>query len=115
MRALLTSTDPRAAEAVALFVYRVGRELGSLAAALGGLDALVFAGGVGENAAAVRTAACESFGFLGIELDEQKNVQSPADEDIAAPDSAVRVVIVHTQEDWAIAQDCWNLARTQGH
>ena len=107
--------DIRAKLAFEVYAHRLRFYIGAMLASLGGLDALVFAGGVGENAAAVRTAACESFGFLGIELDEQKNAQSPADEDIAAPDSAVRVVIVHTQEDWAIAQDCWNLARTQGH
>jgi len=80
-------------------------------ASLGGLDALVFAGGIGENAAEVRAATCEAFGFLNLKLDTKKNARSPADEDIAAMDSQVRVVIVRTQEDWAIAQDCWKLAR----
>lgn len=65
MRALLASPDPRAAEAVELFVYRIARELGSLAAALGGLDALVFTGGIGENAAAVRERVCASAAWLG--------------------------------------------------
>jgi acetate kinase len=82
-------------------------------ASLGGLDALVFAGGIGENAVEVRAAACEAFGFLGLKLDAGKNARSPADEDIAAEDSPIRVLIVRTQEDWAIAQDCWKLARAR--
>src|SRR5436189_1043329 len=73
MRALLASTDPRAAEAVDLYVYRIGRELGSLAAALGGLDALVFTGGIGENAAPIRARVCRDAAWLGVELDEAAN------------------------------------------
>ena len=66
MRTLLESTDPRAAEAVELFVYRITRELGSLAAALGGLDALVFTGGIGENAAPIRERVCRAAQWLGL-------------------------------------------------
>lgn len=73
MRELLESPDPRAAEAVDLFVYRIGRELGSLAAALGGLDALVFTGGIGEHAAAIRARVCRDARWLGLELDEERN------------------------------------------
>jgi len=62
----------------------------------------------------VRERVCARLAFLGLELDAGKNARSPADEDIAAEDSHVRVLIVHTQEDWAIAQDCWKLARA-GH
>ncbi len=69
MRTLLASQDPRARLAVDLFVYRIGRELGSLAAALGGLDALVFTGGIGEHAAAVRERVCRDAHWLGIEPD----------------------------------------------
>ncbi len=76
-----------------------------------GTDALVFTGGIGENAAEVREAVCMSFAFLGLKLDAQKNEQSPADQDISAGDSAIPVLIVHTQEDWAIARDCWELAK----
>ena len=107
--------DVRAKLAFEVYAHRLRFYIGAMLASLGGLDVLVFSGGVGENAAEVRAAACESFGFLGLELDEQKNARSPADEDIATADSPVRVVIVHTQEDWAIARDCWNLARTPGH
>ncbi len=73
MRELLESTDPRAAEAVDLFVYRIGRELGSIAAALGGLDAVVFTGGIGENAAAIRERVCRDAEWLGIRLDAAAN------------------------------------------
>ncbi len=73
MRELLESSDPRAAEAVDLFVYRIGRELGSMAAALGGLDALVFTGGIGENAAAIRERVCRDARWLGLELDDAAN------------------------------------------
>ena len=104
--------NPRAKLAFDMFVYRLCYYIGAMLAALGGLDALVFAGGIGENAAEVRAAVVESFAFLGLKLDEQKNAQSPADQDISAAGSAVPVVIVRTQEDWAIAQDCWKLAQT---
>ena len=73
MRALLASRDAHAAEAVDLFVYRIVRELGSLAAALGGLDALVFTAGIGENAPAIRARVCRAAAWLGIELDDSAN------------------------------------------
>ena len=73
MRALLTSGDAHAAEAVDLFVYRIARELGSLAAVLGGLDALVFTAGIGENAPLIRARVCRAAAWLGIELDESAN------------------------------------------
>jgi acetate kinase len=78
-------------------------------ASLGGLDVLVFTAGVGENAPAVRASACEGFEFLGLKLDLEKNNQRLLDVDIAAPDSTVRVLVIHTQEDWEIARECWNL------
>jgi acetate kinase len=101
---------PRARLAFDMFVHRLRYYIGAMLATLGGLDALVFTGGIGENAAEVRTASCESFAFLGIKLDAQKNSQSPADAQISAANSAIPVFIVHTQEDWAIAQECWKLA-----
>jgi acetate kinase len=73
MRTLLASDEPRAKLAVDLYVYRIGRELGSLAASLGGLDALVFTGGIGENSAAIRAAVCRNAAWLGVVLDEQAN------------------------------------------
>jgi acetate kinase len=75
MRTLLASEDPRAREAVDLFVYRINRELGSLAAALRGLDALVFTGGIGEHAATIRARVCRDAAWLGVELDESANAR----------------------------------------
>ncbi|HVB73124.1 MAG TPA: acetate kinase [Ktedonobacteraceae bacterium] len=103
--------DARAKLAFEMFTHRLRSAIGAMLASLGGLDALVFAGGIGENAAEVRAAACEAFAFLGLKLDAQENARSPVDEDIAAQDSAARVLVIHTQEDWAIAQDCWKLAQ----
>jgi acetate kinase len=103
--------NSRAKLAFDMFVYRLCYYTGAMLAVLGGLDALVFAGGIGENSAEVRAAVAESFAFLGLKLDAQKNAQSPADQDISAAGSAVPVVIVRTQEDWAIAQECWKLAQ----
>ena len=76
MRKLLDSDDPRAKLAVDLYVYRIGRELGSLAAALGGLDALVFTAGIGENSAAIRERVCRDAAWLGVELDADANRQA---------------------------------------
>jgi acetate kinase len=101
---------PRAKLAFDMFVHRLRYYIGAMLASLGGLDALVFTGGIGENAAEVRAAACESFAFLGLKLDEQKNAQSPSDQLISAVDSAIPILIIHTQEDWAIARECWELA-----
>jgi acetate kinase len=70
------------------------------------LDILVFTAGVGEKSAGIRQAACEAFGFLGLKIDLEKNQQQPTDIDIATSDSTVRVLVITTQEDWAIAQQC---------
>ncbi len=73
MRELLASAEPRAKLAVDLYVYRIGRELGSLAAALGGLDAIVFTGGIGENSAEIRERVCSDAAWLGVALDDKSN------------------------------------------
>jgi acetate kinase len=104
--------NSRAQLAFDVYVHRLRSHIGAMLASLGGLDALVFTGGVGENSALVRSAAVEAFKFLGVKLDEQKNQASPADTDIAVTDSAIRVLVVHTQEDWAIASECWKLAKS---
>ena len=110
----IKENKPRAKLAFDMFVHRLRYYIGAMLATLGGLDALVFTGGIGENAAEVREATCESFAFLGLTLDAQKNQQSPADQDISASDSAIPVLIVQTQEDWAIARECWELALSTG-
>ncbi len=103
MRDLLArrSADPRAGEAVDLFVYRVKKAVGALAAVLGGLDTLVFTGGIGEHAAPVRAGICDGMGFLGIELDAAANAaDAPV---ISCPDGAT-VRIIPTDEQCRIAQ-----------
>ncbi|MBC8123813.1 MAG: acetate kinase, partial [Gemmatimonadaceae bacterium] len=105
--------DERAQLAFDLYIHRLRASIGSMLANLGGLDALVFTAGVGENSAAVRAAACTGLEFLGLKLDPQKNASSPVDLDIATADSAIRVLVVRTQEDWAIARECLRLTRDQ--
>jgi acetate kinase len=101
MRTLLASDKPEAQEAVDLFCYRIARELGSLAAAAGGLDALVFTGGIGEHAAEVRRRAALQAAWLGIKLSPEANARH--DTRISAPDSSVDVLVIPTNEEWMIA------------
>jgi acetate kinase len=109
MRTLLASADPRAAEAIDLFVYRVGRELGSLAAALGGLDALVFTAGIGEHAAEIRRRVCADAAWLGIELDQAANAAGGPRITTAASRSSAWVI--PTDEDLMIAQHSWRFLK----
>jgi acetate kinase len=102
MRALLASPDPRARLAVDLFVYRIGRELGSLAAALGGLDAIVFTAGVGENAPAIRERVCRDAAWLGVELDPAANAAGGPR--ITTAGSRVSGWVVRTDEELMIAR-----------
>jgi len=99
----------RAKLAFDVFVHRLQAGIGAMIAALGGIDALVFTAGIGENSPELRAAACANFGFLGVKLDPAKNAQPSADQDISLSDSAVRVLVVRAQEDWAIARDCCRL------
>ena len=102
MRALLSSDAPRARLAVDLFVYRIGRELGSLAAALGGLDALVFTGGIGEHAVPIRQRVCQAAAWLGITLDPAANARGgPA---ITSGTSHVPAYVIPTNEELMIAR-----------
>lgn len=107
--AAIAQGDERAKLAFDLFVHRLRSSIGAMLASLGGVDALVFTAGIGENSAAIRAAACEGFGFLGLALDLDRNNASPINLDIAQPDSKVRVLVIHTEEDWAIAQECHRL------
>jgi acetate kinase len=104
MRDLLDceTKDVRAAEAVALFCYQAKKWIGSFAVALGGLDTLVFAGGIGENAPAVRKRICEGLGFLGLELDETRNAKTAAV--ISAEASRITVRVIRTNEELMIAR-----------
>ncbi|NUN63266.1 acetate kinase [Pseudanabaena biceps] len=101
--------NPQAQLAFDVYVHSLRSHIGSMLASLGGLDVLVFTAGVGENSAAVRATACEGFEFLGLKIDLEKNNQRMLDVDIAAADSSVRILVIHTQEDWEIARECWNL------
>jgi acetate kinase len=102
MRTLLASDAPEAAEAVNLFCYRIARELGSLAAAAGGLDALVFTGGIGEHAAPVRAKVGALSAWLGLSIDESANAEGRPRIDSA--DSRVAVAVVPTNEEAMIAR-----------
>ncbi len=102
--------DVRAAEAIELFCYRIKTGIGSLSAALGGLDVLIFSGGIGENSPEVRRRACEGLGFLGVDLDEARNaVGEPL---ISTPASAVRVRVIRTDEEAMIAREAVRLVVT---
>jgi acetate kinase len=104
MRDLLEreTQDIRAAEAVALFCYQAKKWIGAFAAALGGLDTLVFAGGIGENAPPVRERICDGLGFLGVELDRERNVKNAP---LVSSDTVrVKVRVIHTDEELMIAR-----------
>jgi len=107
MRTLLASSDPHAKEAIDLFVYRVCRELGSLAAALGGLDALVFTAGISEHAAEIRQRVCEQAAWLGFEIDQAANGRGGPK--ITNADSKASAWVIPTDEDLVIARHSWAL------
>jgi len=99
----------RARSAFDIFVHRLQNAIGGMAAALGGLDVLVFTAGVGENSAEVRAATCEKLEFLGLTLDPALNERPILDCDIATKDSPARILVIRAEEDWAIATECWKL------
>lgn len=101
MRTLLASEDPRAREAIELFVFRIVREIGALTSSLGGLDALVFSAGIGEHAPQVRAMVCQKLGWLGATLDSAANDRSAAL--ISAPSSRVSLRVIPTDEEAMIA------------
>jgi acetate kinase len=102
MRELLARSDPACTEAIDLFVYRIGRELGSLTAALGGLDAIVFTGGIGENATAIRERVCHDADWLGLDFDAESNARGGPRISLAASD--VSAWVVPTNEELMIAR-----------
>lgn len=107
----MNAGNARAKLAFDIFIHRLTSLIGSMVAVLGGIDALVFTAGIGENSAEVRAATCANLEFLGAELDQAKNLQTARDGDISTSDSRVRILVVRANEDWAIACDCWKLAR----
>jgi acetate kinase len=112
MRAIIAACaegQGRSQLAFDIYIHRLRSSIGAMIASLGGLDVLVFTAGVGENTAKLRAETCEQFAFLGLYLDTDKNNARPINEDIATEDSQVRVLVIHTEEDWAIATQCWQL------
>jgi acetate kinase len=112
MREILSareSGDARARLAFDVYTHRLAREAGGMLASLGGLDALVFTGGIGENSPPVRESLCRQFAFAGVQLNAEENGQNPRDADIAARDSRVRVLVIHAEEEWEIARECRRL------
>jgi acetate kinase len=108
MREVLAGADagkPEARLALDVYVHRLRTSIGAMAAALGGLDALVFTGGVGERSAAVRELACEGLGFLGVRLDPDRNAGPSGDAAVGAPDAAAAVLVVEAREDLEIADE----------
>ena len=102
--------NTRARLAFDVFVHRLVQWIGAMTAVLGGLDVLVFTAGIGENSARVRAAVARRLAFLGLKIDATANAACRPDADIAAADSAVRVLVVRTQEDWQIAKECVRLS-----
>ncbi len=108
IRVAIAKGNQRAKLALEMYLHRLKACLGAMIMSLEGIvDAVVFTAGIGEHDAAVRAATCDGMAFLGVKLDPKKNGASSVDQDIAMADSAVRVLVIRTQEDWAIAQACW--------
>jgi acetate kinase len=114
---LEASDDPDARLALDVFVHRVAGAVGAMAVALGGLDALVFTAGVGENSPSIRERVCERLGFLGVRLDAAANAVARPDADVGATDSSVRIVVLKAREDLVAARaarELLGLAAQQG-
>lgn len=105
-----TLKDPRAKLAFEIYVHRLTQEIASMAASMEGIDALIFTGGVGENAALLREVVCKKLSFLNLALDSHKNhAVSKEDRMISGSNSKIAVLVVHTREDFQIAKDCYNI------
>lgn len=107
--------DPRAALAFDVYIHRLSASIGAMAASLGGVDALVFTGGIGENAHLLRERIAYSFSFLGLKLDPLQNESiSVEDRVLSAADSRAKIVLVHTREAFEIARECWQIQTKNG-
>jgi len=111
--AAIKQGHPRARLAFDIYAHRLRAGIGAMVAVLGGIDALVFTAGVGENSPEARSATCDKLEFLGLKLDEAANAQVSDDQDVAARDSRVRVLVIRAREEWAIAGECWKLTYQQ--
>jgi acetate kinase len=105
--------NARAKLAFNIFVHRLQTGIGAMAAALGGVDAVVFTAGIGENSPDVRAAACANLAFIGIALDPGKNLSPIKDGDISTNGSPVRVLVIQAEEDWCIARECRKLIQSK--
>ncbi|XSC45346.1 acetate/propionate family kinase [Bradyrhizobium sp. RDT10] len=112
MRVLLASDDPQAAEAIELFTFRVAREVAAMASTLGGLECLVFTGGIGEHSAEIRELICERLQWLGVRIDHSANDRTS--ECIDTEGSMVEVRVIPTSEETMIARHCSKMLRTPG-
>ena len=115
VRELLASQDPGAKLALDLYVYRIGRELGSLTAAVGGLDAIIFTGGIGENAVAIRERVCRDASWLGVDLDAKANANPDKSGRITTLKSRVGAWVLPTNEELMIAQHTTRLLGVSPH
>ncbi|BAZ44963.1 acetate kinase [Chondrocystis sp. NIES-4102] len=117
MREILTACsqgNERAQLALDIYIHRLSSNIGAMMASLAGLDVLVFTAGVGENAAIVREKTCQQFAFIGLELDLTKNNAHLLEQDIATCNSQVKVLVIHTEEEQAIALEIKDLANKKG-
>ena len=113
LKAMAAGND-RARLAFDIYAHRLIREIGSMIAVLGGVDALVFTGGVGENCAPLRARVCDQLQFAGVLLDAAKNNEPTLDQDISESDSRVRVLVIRAEEEWEIARECYPVAKASG-
>ncbi|MEM9137123.1 MAG: acetate kinase [Cyanobacteria bacterium P01_F01_bin.42] len=112
IEAAIADGNERAKLALEMYIHRLQSCLGEMLMSLGGLDGLIFTAGVGEHSAMIRARVCDSLAFLGVALDPSLNENVSADQDIATNDSTVRVLVIQTQEDLAIAQQVYHLGRS---
>jgi len=108
----LNKGNDRARLAYQIYAHRLTREIGAMLAVLGGVDAIVFTGGLGENCAPLREVVCGQLSFLGLKLDLAKNARPDLDQNIAAANSAVQVLVIRADEDSEIARECLRLRST---
>jgi acetate kinase len=107
VQAAMKAGNQQAQLAWDVYIHRIRSGIGAMRMSLGGLDALIFTAGVGENNAAVRSVVCQGLEFLGVALDERLNQTGNTDRDIATKDAPSRILVLYTQEDWQIAKSCW--------
>lgn len=112
IEAAMQQGNDRAKLAFDLYIHRLRGHIGAMMMSLDRLDALIFTAGIGEHSAAVRAAACQGLGVWGIELDADRNRHHQPDTDIATDSANVRILVLHTQEDWRMAQTCWQMAHS---